>query len=97
MKYLLILSLFYGCGTKNKVDVSGKVVTTAPTQFNVTHDDMEITHKIVIDETAFEESCIKKYEKIDNDIERNKKIDKCVEDKQNTVAALIQTLNKDAP
>lgn len=84
MKYLFLF-LIVACG-KVEHRISGRV--TVPQQY-------EVKHIFVADEAVFRESCENKFEEILDDEERHDKIDKCIENKQNTVSKLIDALNKE--
>jgi hypothetical protein len=86
MKGLLFILTFFtlllGCGTKHKLE------GTATVQVKPPETPIVIRHEIMIDEELFRESCEKAYgEDLD-------KVEKCVEQKMNTVFSLVETLNK---
>jgi hypothetical protein len=97
MKWLILMAVLVSCGTKNRVDVSGTVKTTAPTDFYLHQEDVNVNHKISIDTSQFEESCTKKYKDINDSEKRNKKIDECVSEKERIVSELLKTLTVESP
>lgn len=94
MKWFIMIALLTACGTKNKVDVNGTVKTTAPTDFYLHQEDVNVNHKISVDTSQFEESCTKKYK---DAVDSDEKIEECVAEKERIVTELLKALTANPP
>lgn len=80
------MNVFVSCGTKNKVDVAGEVKTSAPTDFYLHQEDMNVNHRFSYDAFAIEDACAKRYQV-------QAEIDKCIKEKEDLLEQLVKILS----
>lgn len=87
MRVLALLLLVSACGANVRHKVEGKVALEPP------KEPVKVEHVFSIDESVFIDSCEKKFETIPDLVERDKRVDECVQNNKAIVEQLIATLN----